>query len=185
MLSGLPTLEISSCEVLGFKLKGGCQGRIGVNSNGFLRRRARGDVNSGPGSYGVPDGVQTDGPGFSLCAVPLESFGPVFHDGRGDGMNERRSGVTVVTPSQLWYSCNSGNVPGPHIILQDKLLTPFTSGLPFLLCSPFVLSLLIRNRHLVVLLFCSIILRSQTYLQSKTPDSLLCSISGYCAFYTP
>ena len=50
-------------------------------------------VNSGPGSYGVPEEVQTDGPGFSLCAVPLESLGPVFQDGRGDGMNERRSGV--------------------------------------------------------------------------------------------
>ena len=35
----------------------------------------------------------TDGPGFSLCAVPLESFGPVFQDRRGDGMNERRSRV--------------------------------------------------------------------------------------------
>ena len=32
--------------------------------------------------------VQTDGPGFSLCAVPLELFGPVFQDERGDGMNE-------------------------------------------------------------------------------------------------
>ena len=37
--------------------------------------------------------VRTDGPGFSLCAAPLESFGPVFHDKRGDGMNEQRSGV--------------------------------------------------------------------------------------------
>ena len=50
-------------------------------------------VNSGPDSYGVLDGVQTDGPGFSLCAAPLESFGPVFRDRRGDGMNEQRSGV--------------------------------------------------------------------------------------------
>ena len=53
----------------------------------------KGGVNSGPDSYGVPDGVQTDGPGFSLCAAPLESFGPVFQDRRGDGVNERRSGV--------------------------------------------------------------------------------------------
>ena len=37
--------------------------------------------------------VRTDGPGLSLCATPLESFGPVFHNERGDGMNERRSGV--------------------------------------------------------------------------------------------
>ena len=53
----------------------------------------KGGVNSGPDSYGVPDGVQTDGPGFSLCAAPLESFGPVFQDGRVDGMNEQRSRV--------------------------------------------------------------------------------------------
>ena len=44
-------------------------------------------VNSRPGSYGVPEGVRTDGPGFSLCATPLESLGPVFQNGRGDGMN--------------------------------------------------------------------------------------------------
>ena len=38
----------------------------------------QGDVNSGPDSRGVPEWVQTDGPGFSLCAVPLESSGPGF-----------------------------------------------------------------------------------------------------------
>ena len=53
----------------------------------------QGGVNSGPDSYRVPDGVQTDRPGFSLCAVPLELLGPVFQDGRGDRMNEWRSGV--------------------------------------------------------------------------------------------
>ena len=53
----------------------------------------KGGINSGHGSYGIPDGVRTDGPGFSLCAMPLESFGPVFQDGRGDRMNKRRSGV--------------------------------------------------------------------------------------------
>ena len=53
----------------------------------------KGGVNSGPDSYGVLDGVRTDGPGFSLCAVPLEPFGPGFQDGRGDRMNEERSGV--------------------------------------------------------------------------------------------
>ena len=53
----------------------------------------QGGINSRPGSYGVPDGVGTDGPGFSLCAASLESFGPVFQDRRGDGMNEQRSGV--------------------------------------------------------------------------------------------
>ena len=38
-------------------------------------------VNSGPGSYRVLVGVWTDGPGFSLCAVPLESFGVYFKTG--------------------------------------------------------------------------------------------------------
>ena len=37
--------------------------------------------------------MQTDGPGFSLCAAPLESLGPVFHGEGSDGMNEWRSGV--------------------------------------------------------------------------------------------
>ena len=49
-------------------------------------------INSGPDGYRVLDGVWT-GPGFSLCAAPLESCGPGFQDGRGDGMNEWRSGV--------------------------------------------------------------------------------------------
>ena len=53
----------------------------------------QGGVNSRPDSYGVLEGVRTDGPGFSLCAAPLESLGPVFQDGRDDGMNEQRSGV--------------------------------------------------------------------------------------------
>ena len=53
----------------------------------------QGGVNSGPGSHGILDGVWTDGPGFSLCAVPLESSGPGFRDRRVGGMNERRSGV--------------------------------------------------------------------------------------------
>ena len=38
----------------------------------------QGSVNSGPGSRRVPECVRTDGPGFSLCAVPLESSGPGF-----------------------------------------------------------------------------------------------------------
>ena len=53
----------------------------------------QGGINSGADSYGVPDGVQTDGPGFSLCAAPLESFGPIFQDERGDRVNKRRSRV--------------------------------------------------------------------------------------------
>ena len=53
----------------------------------------KGGVNSGPDSHGVPDGVWTERPGFSLCATPLELSGPGFQDGRVDGMNERRSEV--------------------------------------------------------------------------------------------
>ena len=64
----------------------------------------KGGINSGPDSYGVPDGVRTDGPGFSLCAVPLESFGPGFQDGRGDRMNERRSGVCQTGVGRGGYS---------------------------------------------------------------------------------
>ena len=75
--------------------------------------------------------------------------------------------VTVVTPSQLRYSCYSGNVPRLHIILRAKLLTLFTSGLPSLLCSSFVLTLLNRKHHLDVHLFWSIVLRSQTHLRSE------------------
>ena len=54
----------------------------------------KGGVNSGPDSYGVPDGVWTDEPGFSLCAAPLELSGPGFQDRRVNGMIERRSGVS-------------------------------------------------------------------------------------------
>ena len=36
-------------------------------------------INSRPGSHGVPEWVGTDGPGFSLCAAPLESSRPGFH----------------------------------------------------------------------------------------------------------
>ena len=39
----------------------------------------QGDFNSRPDSCRVPEWVQTDGPGFSLCAAPLESSGPGFH----------------------------------------------------------------------------------------------------------
>ena len=39
----------------------------------------QGGINSGPSSHGVPEWVRTDGPGFSLCAAPLESSGPGFH----------------------------------------------------------------------------------------------------------
>ena len=39
---------------------------------------SKGDINSGPGGHGVLELVRTEGPGFSLCAVPLESSGPGF-----------------------------------------------------------------------------------------------------------
>ena len=52
-----------------------------------------GGINSRPGSHRIPDGVRSDGPGFSLCAAPLESSGPGFRDERVGGMNEQRSGV--------------------------------------------------------------------------------------------
>ena len=51
----------------------------------------QGGVNSGPDSRRVPEWVQTDRPGFSLCTVPLESSSPGFQDGEVGGMNERRS----------------------------------------------------------------------------------------------
>ena len=47
----------------------------------------QGGVNSGPGGCGVPEWVRTDGPGFSLCAVPLELSGPGFH-GVGQRLGE-------------------------------------------------------------------------------------------------
>ena len=40
---------------------------------------------------GVLEQVQTDGPGFSLCAAPLESSGPGFCSGVRGQVNERRS----------------------------------------------------------------------------------------------
>ena len=38
----------------------------------------QGGVNSGPSGHGVPEMMWTDGPGFSLCAVPFELSGPGF-----------------------------------------------------------------------------------------------------------
>ena len=34
--------------------------------------------NSGPGSLRVPEMMQVDGPGFSLCTAPLKLSGPGF-----------------------------------------------------------------------------------------------------------
>ena len=41
----------------------------------------QGGVNSRPDSHRVLEWVQIDGPGFSLCAAPLESPGPGFQSG--------------------------------------------------------------------------------------------------------
>ena len=40
-----------------------------------------GCANSRPGRLRIPEVMRTDGPGFSLCAAPLESSGPVFRSG--------------------------------------------------------------------------------------------------------
>ena len=47
----------------------------------------QGGINSGPDSHGVLEWVRTDGPGFSLCAAPLESSGPGFR-GVGQRLGE-------------------------------------------------------------------------------------------------
>ena len=51
----------------------------------------QGGVNSRPDSRGVPEWMQTDGPGFHLCAAPLELSGPGFQSGVVGQMNEQRS----------------------------------------------------------------------------------------------
>ena len=51
----------------------------------------QGGINSGPDSRGVPEWVQRDGPGFSLCAVPLKLSGPGFRSGVVGQTNEQRS----------------------------------------------------------------------------------------------
>ena len=47
----------------------------------------QGGVNSGPGGHRVPELMQTDGRGFSLCAAPLELSDPGFR-----GMEQRLDG---------------------------------------------------------------------------------------------
>ena len=64
----------------------------------------KGGVNSGPGSHRIPERVRTDGPGFSLCAAPLESSGPGFQDRRVGRMNEQRSGVYQTRNGRGGYS---------------------------------------------------------------------------------
>ena len=88
--------------MLEFKLNGGegvRQGKIGANSDGSLDIE-QGGVNSGPDSCGVPEWMRTDGPGFSLCAAPLESSGPEFQSGVVGWTNEQRSrGI----PDRRWW----------------------------------------------------------------------------------
>ena len=80
-----------------------CWNSNSMRTKGYIKERLeltpmvpsmldKGGVNSRPDSYRVPDGVRTDGPGFSLCAAPLELSGPGFQDGRVNRMNEQRSG---------------------------------------------------------------------------------------------
>ena len=70
--------------MLEFKLNGDegvRQGRIEADSPMSSFDVEQGGVNSGPDSCGVPGWVQTDRPGFSLCAAPLELSGPGFQSG--------------------------------------------------------------------------------------------------------
>ena len=60
----------------------------------------QGGVNSGLGGRGVPEQVWTDGPGFSLCAAPLESSGPGFH-GAGQRLGERVEVQRCTGPEML------------------------------------------------------------------------------------
>ena len=85
--------------------RGGCQGRIGIHSDGFLRRRAEGSL--------TPNLVVTEfwrGYGqtdlASACAAPLESLGPVLQDGWGDGVSEQGPGYTG--PEFSGGGCNKG-----------------------------------------------------------------------------
>ena len=70
------------------KLKGKCQGRVGelVPRDSF--DVIRGCINSGPGRFGIPEVMWTDGLGFSLCAVPLEIIGSCISKWHG----QNRSG---------------------------------------------------------------------------------------------
>ena len=64
----------------------------------------KGGVNSGPDSHRITEGVWTDGPGFSLCAAPLESSGPRFQDGWVHRMNKWRSRVSRTGDGRGDYS---------------------------------------------------------------------------------
>ena len=57
----------------------------------------KGGVNSGPGGHRVPEMMRTDGPGFSLCAAPLESSSPGF-PGMGQRLDEQAEVWTYTGP---------------------------------------------------------------------------------------
>ena len=59
----------------------------------------QGGVNSRPDSCRVPEWVWTDGPGFSLCAAPLELSGPKF--GSGGQRLDERAGVQRCTRPEM------------------------------------------------------------------------------------
>ena len=65
-----------------------------------------GCANSRPGSLGVLEMTRTDGPGFSLCAVPLESLGPGFWGARQNGRGRSRS------PEYFRLERNRGDLEG-------------------------------------------------------------------------
>ena len=52
------------------------------------------------GGRGIPELVQTDGPGFSLCAAPLELSGPGFH-GMEQRLGERAEVQRYTGPEML------------------------------------------------------------------------------------
>ena len=65
---------------------------------------SKGGVDSRPGGRGVPELVWTDGPGFSLCAVPLESSGPRFR-GVEQRLGERAEVWRYTRPEMLERTC--------------------------------------------------------------------------------
>ena len=60
----------------------------------------QGGINSGPGGREVPEWVRTDGPGTSLCAVPLELPGPGFR-GVGQRLGEQAEVRRCTGPETL------------------------------------------------------------------------------------
>ena len=77
---------------VGITQKGERQGRVGelVPRDSF--DIIRGGANSGPGRLGVPEVMWMDGPGFSLCAAPLEIVGSCISKWHSQNCS-RRSGV--------------------------------------------------------------------------------------------